>query len=152
MVFDKSNTKHAQFAPVLEWVTAGKGRIIYGGTKYSQELRDSPQYVAILAELSRQSRTIQIPTARVDEIAKGIKEQVASERFNDEHLIALVIASRCCVVCTVDNGAIKYLRRPGLFSDHKMKRPRIFKGTKSNCKLCSDKYLAPICLPSRKNM
>ena len=33
IVFDGGNKKHVKFVPVLKWVTEGKGRMIYGGTK-----------------------------------------------------------------------------------------------------------------------
>ena len=32
-VFDRKSEKHNQFAPVLEWIISGKGKLIYGGSK-----------------------------------------------------------------------------------------------------------------------
>ena len=37
-VFERKSEKHPQFAPVLEWIIFGKGKLIYGGSKYIGEL------------------------------------------------------------------------------------------------------------------
>jgi hypothetical protein len=143
MVFEGANTQHHKYAPVLNWVLKGKGRMIYGGTKYNAELAKMPGRIfGIVAELSKARRTIQLPNETVDAIAAQLKIRFIDPDFNDEHIVALVNASRCCVVCTNDNGAITYLKQ----ADVAPSRPKIYRGHKSHKKLCCDKNLVQICL------
>ena len=143
-VFQQKAKNHRRFAPVLDWIRNGKGRMIYGGTKYNTELRGVTKVLAIVGELSKQRRTIKLPNSIVDPIAYTLKEQFPDPEFNDEHLAALVIASRCCVVCTDDNVAISYLKRTDIFPVG-VDRPKIFRGHKSHKDLCCDRHIVAIC-------
>jgi hypothetical protein len=146
LVFNKSIDEHKKFIPVLNWITEGKGRMIYGGTKYNTELRTARWMLGIVSELSKKRRMIQVPDATVDPIATALKVKFPEAEFDDEHIVALVIASRCCVVCTKDNPAISYLKRLDVFSDYAgVERPKIYKGHKSHKDLCCDENIATIC-------
>jgi hypothetical protein len=143
-VFNKEAKYHGSFTPVFNWVSKGKGRMIYGGTKYNTELGRTTKYLGIVNELSKQRRTVRLPDAEVDRIATALKEQFPDPEFDDEHLAALVIVSQCCVVCTNDKVAISYLRRTDLFPAG-MRRPKIYSGHKSHKNLCCDQHIVPIC-------
>jgi hypothetical protein len=145
-VFDAGNKRHTRFAPVLDWITNRRGRMIYGGTKYNAELSKAGKFLALVTELSRQRRTIRIPDTTVDPIAATLKAKVGDPEFDDEHLAALVVASRCRVVCTDDNVAISYLKRADLFSDYAgLGRPSIYRGHRKHTKLCCDSNVVQIC-------
>jgi len=137
-VFDRGNRQHPNYAPVLEWVSNGNGRMIYGGTKYGTELRELPRYLGVIAELQRKGRAVVLPKARVDAIADALKAEIADPAFNDEHLVAIVIVSRCRVVCTEDKVAIPYLKRRQFYSCHGIKKPKIYQSSR-NKSLCCDK-------------
>jgi len=146
-VFNQKDKKHPLFAPVLDWIRNGRGRMIYGGTKYNAELGRLPRVLGIIGELSKQRKTIQIASQTVDPIASELKMRFPEAEFDDEHIAALVIASRCHVVCTNDPGAISYLRRPELFADYQgVDRPSIYRGHKSHRKLCADRNIVGLCL------
>lgn len=145
IVFDGGNKKHVKFVPVLKWVTEGKGRMIYGGTKYDTELRRTVKILGIVGELRKARRAIHLDAAQVDPIATALKTKCPEPEFDDEHIVALVLASRCCVVCTDDNNAISYLKRVDLFSEYGVTRPSIYKGHKDHRKLCCDKHIVGIC-------
>ena len=144
MVFDGTNKKHAGFIPVLKWIN-GKGRMIYGGTKYNTELGKAAKFLPYVTELSRKRHTVQIPNATVDPIADALKLQCPEPEFDDAHIVALVIASKCCVVCTEDKTAISYLKRPALFTAPGVSRPSIFRGRKNHGKLCCDHHIVAMC-------
>jgi len=145
-VFESASKKHANFVPVLKWVTAGKGRMIYGGTKYDTELGKITKVLSIVSELDKARRAIRVPTATVDALAAELKEKYPEQEFDDEHIVALVIASRCCVVCTEDNIAISYLKRSDVFSDYAgVERPRIYRGHRTHKNLCCDEHIVEIC-------
>lgn len=146
MVFDERNEQHPRFISVLHWIADGKGRVIYGGTKYNSELREARKFVGVIAEFARSGKTIQIPDIDVDTIAAALKAKITDPKFNDEHLVALVIASRCCVVCTNDNVAIAFLKCPDVFSGYAgVSRPKIYRGHKSHKDLCCDEHIVGIC-------
>jgi hypothetical protein len=146
LVFNSGTKEHGKFVPVLNWITEGKGRMIYGGTKYNTELRRAQWMLGIVAELSRKRRTVQIPNETVDPIATALKVKFPEPAFDDEHIAALVIASRCCVVCTNDNPAISYLKRAEVFSDFAgAERPKIYRGRKNHKVLCCDAHIVRIC-------
>jgi hypothetical protein len=139
-VFDCGNKHHPNYVPVFEWVFNGHGRMIYGGTKYAAELREIPRYLPIIAELERKGRAVEFPRNRVDAIADALKAEITGAAFNDEHLIAIVIVSRCRVVATEDRDAISYLKRRDFYSCHGVKKPKIYKSIR-NSNLCCDQNI-----------
>lgn len=135
-VFDQSNSDHRRFAPVLNWITKGQGSIVYGGSKYTTELKRASKFIPILAELNRRGRVIRLPNKKVNAIAKQVKEFVNSGNFNDEHLIAIVRVARCVIVCTDDKAAEPYLKRRDLYPKG-AKKPRIYKHEHHKSLCCS---------------
>lgn len=143
-VLNPADQRHIHFAPVFEWVFNGKGRVIYGGTKYKHELSKLPRYLGLLAELERKGRVIQLSDAEVDAIANVLKAEVGDAQFNDEHLVAIVIVSRCLIVCTNDTVAKSYLKRRAFYSCRGVSRPKIY-SSERNKNLCCDKHISPVC-------
>ena len=144
MVFDGNNQLHSGFQSVLRWIT-GKGCMIYGGTKYNEELRRLTKILPLVVELAKQRKAIQIENPSVDAIAAQLKRKYPEDEFNDEHIVALVIASRCRVVCTNDNAAISYLRRPDVFAGSGASRPSIYRGLRVHQRLCCDRNIVAVC-------
>jgi hypothetical protein len=139
-VFDGNNHEHSDFVPVLNWITIGKGRMIYGGTKYKTELAQASRFLRMVVNLERAGKTIRVPDDAVDEIASALKAKVTDPEFDDEHLVALVIVSRCLVVCTIDHIAMRYLKRKDMYSGYSVKKPRIY-SSQRNANLCCEKHL-----------
>jgi len=140
-VFDPTNRQHGEFVPVWEWISQGRGRMIYGGTKYVKEMNEVTKVLRLITELERRGRVWILPQKCVDILANEIRHKINDNRLNDEHLIAIVIESRCHVVCTDDREAMPFLKRTALFADYKMKRPRIYQRKMTHWHLCSDKYV-----------
>lgn len=144
-VFIGSNREHKKFAPVLKWINTS-GYMIYGGTKYNAQLRELTEVLGLVVELSKRRRTIQLATTTVDAIADELKVRFPEPKFDDEHVVALVIASRCCVVCTYDKGAMEYLRRKDVYDPYKgVKRPSIYSGFKHHHRLCCHENVVGAC-------
>lgn len=146
-VFNPNSKEHAQFVPVLNWVTTGNGKIIYGGTKYNTELLHLDRYFKIIIELKKQGRVIQVPSEPIDHYAKGLKLRIPDAAFNDPHIVALVALSRCRIVCTYDKELHPYLQQADLYPKG-VKPPKIYSSA-SHVKLCCDKNIASICKPKR---
>jgi hypothetical protein len=142
LVFSK--TKNG-FTPIKAWIYDGSGRMIYGGTKYNRELVAGGM-LGLVKELSTLRKTAHISNATVDAIADELKIKFPEAKFNDEHIAALVIASRCRVVCSNDQTAITYLKRADVFAGYAgVTRPKIFKGHKNHATMCSKEHIVAAC-------
>lgn len=141
-VFNPKNKNHAKFRPVNRWILYGKGKMIYGGEKYNKELNGS-FYYGILSELKRARKLVKVDDAEVDEKSKYLKGRVPDDKFNDEHILALAIVSRCCVICTDDKEALPFLQNRALYPKD-MKLPKIYRSAK-NASLCCDKHIVKVC-------
>lgn len=134
-VFVPGNKEHADFAPVLQWVTKDEGSMVYGGTKYKTELGRMPIIFKIVVELRRARRAIEVDDAQVDTIEKNVKKKTRKSGFNDSHLVAIVIVSKCRIICTKDERAMPYLKDRNLYIDYHVKPPKIY-CHKDHEKLC----------------
>jgi len=77
----------------------------------------------------------------VDKIAAELKAQVPDVQFNDEHIVAIVIVSRCKVVCSDDKESYPYIRRADLYPKG-MKRPKIYRSKSHNQMCCKHNIVA----------
>jgi len=133
-VFDPYSAEHARFRPIALWVTRGSGSVIYGGSKYKKELGGG-RYLNLFKELGTARRAVLVGTRDVDERARVLKKLVPEAKFNDEHIVALVGISKCCLVCTDDLECLPYLRRKDLYPDG-VRVPRVYRSIadKKHCR------------------
>ena len=57
-VFNANANNHDEFAPVLDWIISGKGKLVIGGTKYMSELARTKKYLSFVQILNTKARTI----------------------------------------------------------------------------------------------
>lgn len=142
-VFNKESLFHHEFEPVKNWILHGKGKIVYGGSKYKNELKSAGKYLKLLVEFSKMNKVVRINDEKVDERENEIKKNNRHCNFNDEHLIAIVIGSGCMLICTKDSSAVPFIK-DSLYYPKSCKRPKIYSG-KRNKNLLTDCNIAPIC-------
>lgn len=145
-VFNKQDKKHRGFAPVYDWLFTGHGGgLIYGGDKYKREVDfRGLKYRPLLVELEKKGRLVEVCGKCVNEIATELKEAVKDKAFDDEHILALVIVSKCRIVCTDDKVAIPDLKRAKLYPDG-VSPPRIYLSGR-NADLCRNAAnIAEVC-------
>jgi hypothetical protein len=147
-VFNPEDALHPDFAPVLDWIVNGCGKIIFGGSKYRTELERANRYRKILGEFKRARKAVKLDDEIVDATQKKLEEKVVHRDFDDPHLVAMVIHSGCRIVCTCERRAIPFLRRPDLYPSP-VKRPKIYTNPRNSTLLCSHN-IAEICSPSTK--
>lgn len=148
-VFNEKSILHIEFQPLKHWILNGKGKIVYGGSKYKRELKQAAKYLKLLVELDKINKTVKLDDGKVDEKEQEVNEAKNHPAFNDQHIIAMVLASGCKLVCTKDSSAIPFIKAP-LFYKGIHKRPKIYSG-KQNKNLLNDANIAPICKnPERK--
>jgi hypothetical protein len=141
-VFNAKNKDHKRFLPIKSWILLGKGKMIYGGKKYNEELSGS-FYLGILKELRTARKLVKVDDDKVDSLCLKLKKKRPQSGFNDEHLVAIAIVSRCCVICTAEKKAIPHLQDKDLYPAD-MKLPKIYRSTRNKA-LCCDKHIVPVC-------
>src|ERR1700690_3851944 len=107
-VFNKNCKMHNEFEPVRYWITQGEGHVVYGGSKYKKELKTAYKYLRIFKLLKDARRAFEIKAAVVDAEEARLKRITSGTDCNDQHIIAIFIASGCRLFCSVDNRADKY--------------------------------------------
>lgn len=146
--FDPNNTKHDDFIPALNWVVSGKGKLVYGGTKYKAEMKEARKFIRFFAALQRAGKMILLCDSDVDSHESNLVKIESNKDFDDPHLVAIILSSECRIICTNDKRALPYLKRTDFFKG-KVKKPKIYQ-SRRNASLLSDKYIAAICLPCGK--
>lgn len=144
-VFEARSKDHLHYRPVLSWVVAGRGKVVYGGTKYRRELRRASKYHSLLAELKREGKVVEILDSDVDSHEKLLSRK--EPKFNDAHIAAIVIVSRCKLVCTNDTKAVPYLTMTSLYP-RPVRRPKVYSYSERRT-LLVDRHIAEVCRPAK---
>lgn len=147
-VFRKSSREHRDFAPVLNWIVYGSGIIVFGGTKYINELKNTRRYLRLILELNKCDKAFRADDASVDCEETKIKKNYTEKGFNDHHLAALVIVTKCKIICTKDKAAIPYLKNIKLYPRGICKP--IFYTSIKNRSILNDQNIAVCCKPCFK--
>lgn len=141
-VFDAGSKNHARFAPIVAWLNVGPGKIIFGGSKFKREIRGKA-FLRILIEFERKGKLVRVTDSKVDKVSKEVKDRIADKEFDDEHIVALVIITKCCVVCTDDKRAAPFLKRRELYPKG-VRRPKIYH-SKAHASLCRNEHIVAAC-------
>lgn len=147
-VFESFNKHHSEFKPVLHWVCVGKGKVVYGGSKYKGELRKAKKYLRLFTLLQSANKLVEISDEEIDREQTRIEQLVTDPDFDDPHLIAIVIVSGCKLICSEDSRADKYIKNKALYPKH-FDRPRIYRQSSHSDLLC-DQNIADCCTPTHK--
>jgi hypothetical protein len=117
-VFSRDDQDHHEFSPVLEFVNAGLGSLIYGGKTYLQELSRAPRFARLIRLLRDQGRAIHINDDAVDAAQRVIEGKINDARCDDPHIIALLATSNCGLLCSRDGRSFRYVKDPALYHRH----------------------------------
>lgn len=147
-VFNKNSTNHNEYKPVLTWIIDGKGKIVYGGSKYLEEFRKLPRYRRIFTELKRSGKAVVLNKQDVDGLEKELILKISDPEFNDHHIISMIIISKCMLLCSSDHKAFKQIKNNKIYPN-KVRPPRIYTGNRNSDLLC-DRNIADICKPCQK--
>lgn len=140
LVFQTDSAAHTEFAPVMNWVTRGAGFLVYGGTRYKQELARAAKYVPYFVELRRANRLREVNSGLVDSHQKTV-ESLAPAACDDPHIIAIFRVSGCRVFCSNDKRADEHTKNEQLYLPGQ-KPPSIYRGRKHRRLLCKKNIVA----------
>jgi predicted nucleic acid-binding protein len=144
-LFNNKNNDHPRFVPLLEWLVAGKGKMVYGGTKYKKELRLLSSYFGLILELGRAGKVIEVDQAKVDQFQISIEQDNSNINFNDPHIVAIVAISKCKLVCSCDQNSFQFIKDRRLYPPN-VCPPKIYCSYR-NRNLLNDNNIAEICKP-----
>lgn len=114
-VFCRSNKEHADFAPVLEWIVCGNGFLVYGGSKYKQELRNAMKYMRFFNMLKTAKKAIAFDDEPIDKLQEKYEQLIHDPDFDDPHLPAIVLVSKCRLICTKDRRSFRFVTSPDIY-------------------------------------
>jgi hypothetical protein len=130
-VFNQGDSCHGEFSPVEVWIRSGKGKMVYGGTTYRNQLRRLGKYIPILYELDFAGKIIKIDHLKVDQAEADVVKRVMDSRCDDHHIIALVIVSGCKLLCSNDHSSFVYIKEKSYYPSG-TKPPKIYTGNKNS--------------------
>jgi len=136
-VFNEDDINHKEFKPLLDWILNDNGKIVYGGSKYFEELELMAKYRSLFIQLGKARKTVEIPLDLVDFETEKAKEIIQHKDFDDQHLVGLVRASKCKLVCTSEKRAIRFLKNSDLYVKS-IHRPKIYSSSKNADLLCKN--------------
>ena len=147
-VFEKTSKNHSEFAPVLDWILSGKGKLVYGGSKYIEELSKVSKFLKIISQLKKIGKAIVVDRTKVDKEQERIEKEITNTDFDDPHLPAIVIVSKCKIICSSDTRSIKFVTLPQLYPKG-IDVPKYYT-CKKNANLLCDKYIHDCYKPLKK--
>ena len=121
----------ATLSEVDRWLTSGKGRVVYGGTKYGEELAQVAAAVQLLFSYAQAGMAKKYPDGPIDTDAARLKQDPQTES-NDHHILALARVSGARILCTGDKALMSDFTNRSLVPTP---RGRVFPGDGWNFKL-----------------
>jgi predicted nucleic acid-binding protein len=149
-VIDSSSTDHSEFKPVYDWIfgEGSKGKIVYRGTTY---LNETPaKYRKLLKYCADIGKAKGVSLDEVDFIESELKQKIQHRDFDDPHIVAIIIASKCKLICTNEQRAIPFFKdKDRILYPKRFNIPKIYHNA-SNKDLLTDKNISKFCLPTLK--
>lgn len=129
-VFNPHASDHHEFRPILDWIDSHNTKIVYGGRRYKTELLKLPRYFTILLEMKKAGQVYEADDEGVDAVQKEISRKIHHRNFNDQAIVAIVIVTRCRLICSNDRSSFPFLTLRALYPKD-IKRPKIYTGLRS---------------------
>lgn len=129
-VFNSDCDKHFNFKPVKSWLDSGRGIVLYGGTKYKDELKLAFRYLKLMRLMKDAGKARALDDAEVDAYEKNVITMVNNKACDDPHIIAILAVSRCNLLCSSDARSYVYIKNKKLYPKG-MKEVKIYGSIKN---------------------
>lgn len=130
-VFSTTDSLHHEFTGIHNWLFNQKGFLVYGGTKYLEELAKTKKYAKIFSLLRQINKAKPCNLQKVDAEYDRIRRLMPNPDFDDPQLAAIVSVSHCKVICTRDTRSLEYIKNANLYPKG-VKAPKYHQGNKQN--------------------
>lgn len=144
-VFSEDSEDHVEFKPVKDWIFNGAGKVVWGGSKYIEELKKAHSYLVLINRLTSARLAVMINSEVVDKEAEYVTSLITHSDFDDQHLVGLLRTSGCKLICSKDKRAYPYFRH-NLFFKPASYKPHIYSASR-NASLLQARHIADICKP-----
>lgn len=124
-VFCTTDQGHKDFKPVLDAMQKGKCIMIYGGTKYLDEMAKLKKLFSIINKMKKCGVMKHLDDKMVDAEQRRIEQIITHPDFDDPHLPAMSIIGNCHLICTEDKRCIPHLKRRDIYLAH-FRTPRFY--------------------------
>lgn len=114
-VFDIESELHAEFAPIKLWIERRDGFLVYGGTKFKDELLQSYRRLRLVRTLRDAGCAVEISSTVVDALEAEVSAKVVGTKCNDPHIIALLAAAKCALLCSHDKESFPFIKDRSLY-------------------------------------
>jgi hypothetical protein len=114
-VFSEDCDLHSEFCYVKNWINEGKGYVVFGGTKYKDELARTKKYLRLIRLLKDAGKAISISDAAVDTLEAEVISKTTGTTCDDQHVIALLGASKCYLLCSLDSRSYAFVKQRTLY-------------------------------------
>jgi hypothetical protein len=114
-VFDPANTNYQEFASIRKWIESKQGILVFGGTKYKTELGRVGRTQRIVRLMRDAGLAVSICDRTVDEIQNDIEQKTRGTECDDQHIIALLAASWCTLLCSQDKRSFPFVKDRQLY-------------------------------------
>jgi predicted nucleic acid-binding protein len=141
--FKSSDPDHAIYAPVREWIENGRGKLVIGGTSYKKELMRVASILRLITELEKRGKVVRVEDSVADIEEAAAKKIEPRNDFDDPHLVGLVRATRCRLICVRDPRSHRFLRST-VFYEGTKNRPSLYTRPKNRDLLC-ERNIAACC-------
>lgn len=130
LVFSPESKKHAEFSPVRKWVEEGRGFVVYGGTSYKAELAETYRYLRLIRQMRDGGQAVSIRDSVVDALEEDVRQKTQGTQCNDQHIIGLLGAARCSLLCSGDSRSFKFVKDRRLYPKG-MPRVRVYSSSRN---------------------
>lgn len=148
-VFNPDSANHSEFRPLYNWIRERKGKFVHGGSTFKDELGRLSSYLELFLELERTNRSHHADDEEVDRIEEIVKHQISDNPFNDHHIIAIVIVSKCRFICSKNSRHYRYFQLRTVYPTG-ISIPKIYSGLGSST-ILYDRRLTRPCGPCKLN-
>lgn len=138
-VFSKNSARHSEFEPVLNWILKGKGLMVVGGTKYNAELAKLNRFLVIVRLLKEIGKVHLGNDEEIDAYQLKVEELRDTADFDDPHLPAIVVDTKCRIICSEDTRSIPYVTNSKYYPKG-FKVPVYYTSSRNSDLLC-DRYV-----------
>lgn len=114
-VFNEAAENHSDFSPVKDWIFEGHGFVVFGGTTYKRELQKTERYLRLIRTLKDSGKAISIRDQEVDMQESKVKKATLGSQCDDQHIIALLGAAQCGLLCSGDSRSFKFIKDRSLY-------------------------------------
>lgn len=144
-VLSTKSQDHVEYVPILDWIRRRRTKIVYGGTEYTRQLKEMKRYFRILQEMSRAGQVKVLDKDTVDLIQAEIDQRTTSENSNDPFIVAIIIVSKCKLLCSNDTASFSFIRNRSLYPNG-IKPPKIYRDQRDR-QLLYHRHIAGRCGP-----